>query len=279
MTDKEQIQSEEDIKAKRNEEIQRKIKATKEKKKEQDPNYIKHFGVWIDKTKFNLEISKDTYAQIDKRVSNKNIGNIYRRLFPEQAEEIIKANYENEECTMYNDNWCKAHQKDCLLNFTLNMKYFDNIDKNEFNKALNTLLKKNKGFVEVKDLEIYNKVSGWYIMVLDRYKQIYIGQASNDLRGRIVKHWKEKKRFDRLLFGDVKTSILSIDSFGALDTSRIFIKEDWVDWYLLDEKEKKLINSISNKYLLNRTGGGIRDMGQGLAIDILAHKNKRELEK
>ena len=158
------------------------------------------------------------------------------------------------------------------------MEYFNNIDKNEFNTALNKLLKKNKGFVEVKDLELYNKVSGLYIMVLDKYKQIYIGQ-SNDLKGRIVKHWKQKKRFDRLMFGNVENSILSIDSFEVLDTSRIFINEYDGDLYTLDQKEKKLTKSISNKYLLNRTEGGIRDMGQGLAIDILAHKNNRKFNK
>lgn len=274
MINKEQIQSEEYLKAKRNEEIQRKIKAANDKKKEQNPNYIKHFGIWIDKTKFNLEISKDTYAKIDKRVSSKDIDKFWKTFYSEdEVEKIIKANYEDEKCTTYNDNWCKAHQEDCLRNFTLNMEYFDSINRNKFNTALNKLLKKNKGFVEVKDLELYNKVSGLYIMVLDK------GQSSNDLRGRIVNHWKQKKRFDRLIFGDVENSILSIDSFEVLDTSRIFINEYRRDLYSLDRKEKKLTKSISNKYLLNRTEGGIRDMGQGLAIDILAHKNNRKFKK
>ena len=40
---------------------------------------------------------------------------------------------------------------------------------------------------------------------------------------RIVKeHWARTKSLERLIFGDVCTSIISIDSFGALDTTRVF---------------------------------------------------------
>ncbi len=60
------------------------------------------------------------------------------------------------------------------------------------------------------------------MLVLDEYKQVYIGQ-STDIKSRILHHRSKKKPFDRLIFGSVENSILSIDSFGALDTTRIYI--------------------------------------------------------
>jgi hypothetical protein len=67
----------------------------------------------------------------------------------------------------------------------------------------------------------FDGVQGAYVMVLDRYKQAYIGQAW-DIRARIKRHWSGTKQFDRLIFPDKETSVLSIDSFRALDTTRIF---------------------------------------------------------
>jgi hypothetical protein len=57
--------------------------------------------------------------------------------------------------------------------------------------------------------------------VLDRYRQAHIGQAE-DIRDRIKRHWSRTKQFDRLIFGDNGTSVLSIESFRVLDTTRIF---------------------------------------------------------
>jgi len=37
----------------------------------------------------------------------------------------------------------------------------------------------------------------------------------------IRQHWSKTKQFDRLLWGSVTESIISIDSFRALDTTRI----------------------------------------------------------
>ena len=58
-------------------------------------------------------------------------------------------------------------------------------------------------------------------MVLDLYKQAYTGQAA-DIRMRIKRHWSGTKQFERLIFGTKESSVLSIDSFRALDTTRIF---------------------------------------------------------
>ena len=109
-----------------------------------------------------------------------------------------------------------------MKNFDLNMKYFESLDYNDFDKKLKLFVKKNR-FIEANNLDDL-VVSGIYILVLDKYKQIYIGMSDN-IRKRILNHWSRKKDFDRLIFGKVEKSILSIDSFGALDTTRIFYKK------------------------------------------------------
>ena len=44
------------------------------------------------------------------------------------------------------------------------------------------------------------------------------------MKKRILGHWNRQKEFDHLICGKIEESILSIDSFGALDTTRIFYK-------------------------------------------------------
>ena len=83
-------------------------------------------------------------------------------------------------------------------------------------------------------------------------------------------HWSKTKPFDRLIFGTIETSILSIDSFRALDTTRIFVATN--DHTYL--KENVYINSFDQKYVLNRTAGG--EMPNGL-IDAIKHRRTRNL--
>lgn len=106
-------------------------------------------------------------------------------------------------------------------------------------------------------------------MVLDEYCQVYVG-TSKDLKKRVMAHWSKTKPFDRLIFGTIETSILSIDSFRALDTTRIFVATN--DHTYL--KENVYINSFDQKYVLNRTAGG--EMPNGL-IDAIKHRRTRNL--
>lgn len=150
------------------------------------------------------------------------------------------------------DKFIGEQLKRIEYNYDLNMKYFDFLDFEEFNKYLNNFVKKEK-FVEVTDLSKYKGVSGIYILVLDKYKQVYIGISKTGITERIRKHWTKKKSSDRLIFGQAFNSVLSIDSFGALDTTRIFVKTDVNLYY----SENKYVETFDNKYLLNRTIGGI----------------------
>ncbi|WP_230100450.1 hypothetical protein [Microbacterium sp. Bi98] len=108
--------------------------------------------------------------------------------------------------------------------------------------------------VEVTDLTKWDGVPGLYIMVLDEFAQVYVGVAnsSTGIAKRIRQHWTNQKQFDRLIWGDVTSSILSIDSFRALDTTRIFaLKTE----HTFDD-ENPLLEQFPRKFTLNRVMGG-----------------------
>lgn len=166
------------------------------------------------------------------------------------------------------DEVCEELQKDALYNFDLNMAFYEKLDRNEFNEEIEHFLSANPKFAEVKDLRKYKNVTGIYIMVLDEYKQIYVGQTNN-IKDRIQKgHWTATKTLDRLIFGGIDKSILSIDSFRHLDTTRIFVCTDVND---LDNEEYNFVeNAFSPKFLANRTGGG----GRSFFEAIIERKNR-----
>lgn len=203
---------------------------------------ILHLGVWIKKSDRN-HICRKMYAVIDEKSIE-----TYGLLF------------------------CEEHQEKCLINFDKNMAYFKQIAMEEFEAALQMLIASNKKIRQVLDLNDCNKMSGIYIMVLDQYKQVYIGQ-SRDVKKRIMSHWNKQKAFDRLLFGNVNDSVLSIDSFGALDTTRVFALEtDNLDAY-----EIKLQKKILSGYKLNRMAGGVPEDRLDLiakALDRNSHNLK-----
>lgn len=242
-----------------------------------DNIYINHFGVKI-KNK-NLNINRENYEIIDKKVHNKVpqfIIDSYREE-PEKRKRI----YEDEECTIYSDEWCIKHQNDCLKNYDYNMSFFEQLDEKDFNKFLNKLIKHSKKIKEVYNLNECKDSIGVYILVLDKYKQIYIGQSKSSIKTRIMRHWSTKKEFDRLIFGKVENSILSIDSFGALDTTRIFVYPTYNSY----EVEEQLVNLMDSNYLLNRTAGGIgsdhnytNDKTMAL-LSIAANRKKHNFEE
>lgn len=200
-----------------------------------------HFSVNLHNSKYGLKISRDKYAIIDNRSSL-----IHGKIYP--------------------DRWCKEHLKRCLTNYDLNMEYFSLLDKNEFDHELDKFIIKNH-FTEVFDLNKYKNIAGYYVLVLDKYCQIYIGTTS-DIKRRIMTHWSNRKSFDRLIFGNVNNSFLSIDSFRALDTTRIFVYKENKTFI----NEDGYINDFPLKFMLNRTGGG--KLEDGLTGAIIERKTR-----
>ena len=225
--------------------------------------YIIHFNSKLRKTP-NNKLTRDNYCIPTNELDYQDKRNIqiatefYKRakkepIFVPKRFYIIPneiyADYEH-----YTDEYVKLHYERCMENYDLNIKFFSNINHNDFDECLLKFVKKNR-FKEVFDLNIVKGISGIYILVLDNYNQVYIGK-SEDIKKRILNHWSKRKAFGRLINGSVDTSILSIDSFGALDTTRIYYKE--VNGFLaIDEEEKKLVNNFKKEYRLNRVAGGI----------------------
>ena len=71
---------------------------------------IQHFGVLINKTEKN-KISREHYAVIDKKSST---WYSKRKLLYKTAEERQKY-YDDEECKIYSDSFCKEWQEKCLI--------------------------------------------------------------------------------------------------------------------------------------------------------------------
>ncbi|AXH99838.1 hypothetical protein DV702_08880 [Sporosarcina sp. PTS2304] len=132
------------------------------------------------------------------------------------------------------------------------MEYFRSLSKERFNEVLQDFIDKNSDFTEITDLTLVNGTSGYYVMVLDEYSQVYIG-TSRDIKKRIQQHWTMQMYFDRMIFGDTNHSILSVNSFRALDTTRIFAYATSNIFTLEDQ----FMNQFESEYLLNRTAGGV----------------------
>lgn len=249
-----------------------------------------HFGIFIDSNKKYLKINREEYARIDKKNHSLSISKKEYQImksYAHSSEKILQEwsksyfdnyleTYEDNTLTTYTDKCCIKHQKDCLINYDLNMNFFKKIDYRDFEKMISNLRKKFKTLKEIKDLSGYEKKGGIYILILDEYKQIYIGQ-SKDIKKRILQHWTQRKEFFKLIFGKVETSVLSIDSFGALDTTRILICET-EDLYEQLRLEEKIVNYVPKEYLLNRTKGGDRGFSLNeIAVNTLGTMNKRKL--
>lgn len=218
-----------------------------------------HFAVKVLEGKRGLKLTREKYAV----VSNKN--SLCR---------FSADIYADEEGSLYSDEWCKKQLEDSLKNYDLNMDYFSLLSHDEFNNEIRNFLNTNKSFIEVLDLNLYERKSGYYIMVIDEYCQLYIG-TTDDIKTRIKQHWTKTKPFDRLLFpmGNVDFSILSVDSFRALDTTRIFA-------YSLDEtysSEDNFINQFSAKFVCNRLAGGKITGGLLQAITMMKNRDLSKL--
>ena len=203
-----------------------------------------HFGLKILEGKKGLNLTREKYAFINNK-SSVHSGKLYT------------------------DEWCEKHLKNCLENFDLNMKYFSLLNHTEFCSEIQNFLESNNDFIEIDDLNLYDGKAGYYIMVLDDYCQVYIG-TTGDIKKRIRQHWSTSKPFDRLIFGTVDSSKLSIDSFRALDTTRIYAYKTNETFTLEDE----FINQFSDKFVCNRLAGGKITGALNVFESIIMIKNR-----
>ncbi len=218
---------------------------------------MEHFGVKLLNRGKSFKLTKEEFAIINTKPSL-----IY---FTSLAE---KNAYIDEYGSAYKQSWCQEYRELCFKNFDLNMEYFSKLNKADFEEALTAYLSEYKQFVEVTNLNDFSGIEGYYLMVLDEYKQVYIGKAEN-IKRRIQQHWSKTKPFDRTLFPMYawKTSCFSIDFFRALDTTRIFA---WPS-ILTDGMEDELIKNFPSQFCTNRIGGDITN-----AIQAIGTMNNRQ---
>lgn len=230
---------------------------------------VTHFGVRVQRgSVYGLRIDRATYARINKRSSTP----IPRELLSEAAWARRGRDFDDEDQLVRSDEWCAWHQARALENFDLNMAYFAQLDRSEFAAAVDAVMamRKTRWLTEVTDLNRWESRGGLYVMVLDDYCQVYVGitQGSVGVKARIRQHWSSSKQFDRLLFGEVEDSILSIDSFRALDTTRIFAVGTTDPWSL----EDAVVGAFPSKFVLNRIAGGdsrILGVQAALGVDVV----------
>ena len=272
-----------------------------------DINYIEHFKMIFEKEKVKLYLKEEDYIsnykvpynEITRRIKKElnNSSDIYAdwKKFDENKALVdmadncncypawVKYDWKNNSL-VYNEEFRKRNKEAILKNLNLNLKFYTELDSEEFNKNLDKVLKlkKNNGLKKVTDLKEYIGKKGIYIMVLDKYKQIYIGQSKRDVVERIINHWKRKVEFENLLIGKVNESKLSIDTFGMLDTTRIYIEDIDPLYYnnseKIDKREEYLINSIPEQYLINKVGGGLRLDGIDSLKSFIDTYKKRKLD-
>jgi hypothetical protein len=209
-----------------------------------------HFGLIVrEGPKQGLRIDRTRYAAVNKNSSHH---------FPRELDPILwdsQANcFEDEDHRKYTDEWCQRQQQNALKNFDLNMAKYRDLIQEEFDEALHFAIRETPSMVEIIDLSEWAEGSVVYIMVLDDYKQLYVGIARGEggLKKRIRQHWSGNKQFDRLLHGSVETSKISIDSFRALDTTRIFAMRHNNP----AKVENKILELIPSRFVLNRIAGG-----------------------
>lgn len=234
---------------------------------------VAHIGVNVQPgSRYGLHIDRDTYAQISKRSSS-----YWKREDAPELWDALADCYEDEDHRIRTDAWCIEHQALALENFDLNMAYFASLDHAEFDRAVTEAVAAQPGMVEVTDLKKWDGTGGLYIMVLDGYCQAYVGTTGSvGVMARVRQHWSNSKAFDRLLFGDGHDSILAIDSFRALDTTRVFAAQV-ADPYGF---EHAVVESFPSKFLLNRImGGGSRLLGiaSAIGVDVVKSRDLRDL--
>ena len=247
--------------------------------------YITHFNCKLRKTEYN-EICRENYCSPTNEVDyqdRKNIQNAttYYSYYKKEPFLVPKYYYiiPNEifsDSEHYTDEFVQRHYHDCMENYDLNMSFFSKLNHDDFESYLLQFTRRNK-FKQISDLTTLKGVAGIYILVLDKYNQVYIGKAE-DIKRRILSHWSTKKHFARLINGSVDTSILSIDSFGALDTTRIYYKKE-LNIFTRDEQEYNFVKRFKKEYRLNRVAGGINGIDDFSLrnLALLSSIQKRDL--
>lgn len=202
---------------------------------------VEHFGLNLRASVCGYQLSKDNFAVFNNRNTT---GKVRRNL----------QDFKDSSMEEYTDQWCRDIIKLCMKNYEMNMKHCSTLDHAGFNGKICSFLNEFPEFREITDLKPYKGAAGYYVLVLDAYSQLYVGY-SIDITRRIRQHWSRVVPLDRVMVPtkNAESSVISIDSYRAWDTTRIFISLS-----NSDEQENDYIQFFPKCYLCNRIDGNIR---------------------
>jgi hypothetical protein len=233
-----------------------------------EPKSVTHLGARLHTRRWGLELNREVFADFNVSPS---FATLERRvgMHNPRVLETSAWKYTDDTRRVYAEEYLEQLRGPALRNFDLNMAFFQRLNPDRFEQALTELRETFPKLEPVLDVETLTGVPGVYVMVLDRYRQVYIGRSS-DIRRRIRQHWTSMTALDRLIFGDETTSTLPIDVFRALDTTRLFAVRKPRHTSL----EEKMVASFPADYRLNRAPGG--DLGPLWAVHVAAaHRGRR----
>lgn len=125
-----------------------------------DPNFVLHFGTWIDKRKNRIYLNRDNYCKIDKKSYTKvPAHNEILENWDKWKEQKQKLKFEGlyalvpppglkfdkvDNELVLSDEYCNIYQKECLRNYDLSMSFYEKLDIDEYNQIIAKIIKKYK---------------------------------------------------------------------------------------------------------------------------------------
>lgn len=111
-----------------------------------------------------------------------------------------------------------------VQNVSINLESFLKLNKNDFESEIGRIVSKYH-FVQVENISSFKNCL--YLVILDDYKQFYVGKSERSLKNRMRKHWTAKIVPGRHLWdGGFESSRIKFDDFKIFDTTRIFVCDD-----------------------------------------------------
>lgn len=208
---------------------------------------MQHFGEWLGSSQFGDVMSRATYGYPSRTPHQRfRRDQMPARYWADRAWQFC-----DEEQTRFSDAFLLWNRDRALRNLDVSLAYFNTLDADEFETALTAVLSKGRSLRPVEDLTEWEGVEGVYVMVFDKFKQLYVGQSTN-IRKRVRHHWTGRKGFDRLVWGTPYDSILPVDELRALDTTRLYAVRSLHP----DALETRLERAADPRFTVNRTAGG-----------------------
>ena len=219
---------------------------------------VEHLGERVRPGKYGLKLSRETYL-MSSRKHHKPLPKYIVQMWRDENNPLCEdfdETFEDEWWTVYKPEFFEKYKTQALLNYDLNMAFFESLDSSEFNEQMRHVLNSHPKLTQVTDLREWDETEGVYVMILDGYKQAYVGQAQN-IRKRIKRHWSGAMPVSKAVFGPMYKSIMSIGSLRALDTTRLLaVKARETQ---RDKLEEQIESSIDDKFVLNRVRAGRPD--------------------